>query len=68
MGDFEFDIKLLISLVETRPLLMDKTDGICKDRIGTKKTRTKVCICPQEDFEIAGYVKKPLLVNIAIIY
>jgi hypothetical protein len=27
MGDFEFDIELLISLVEARPVLWDKTDG-----------------------------------------
>jgi len=28
MGDIELDIKLLISLVETRPVLWDKTDVI----------------------------------------
>jgi len=28
MGDFEFDIDLLISLVEARPVLWDKTDDI----------------------------------------
>jgi hypothetical protein len=32
MGDFEFDIDLLISLVEARPVLWDKTADIYKDR------------------------------------
>jgi hypothetical protein len=41
MGDFEFDIELLISLVETRPLLRDKTDDIYKDRIETNKQTNK---------------------------
>jgi len=32
MGDFEFDIDLLMSLVEARPALWDKTDDIYKER------------------------------------
>jgi hypothetical protein len=32
MGYFEFDIDLLISLVEARPVLWEKTDAIYKDR------------------------------------
>ena len=32
MGDFEFNTDLLISLVEARPVLLDKTDDIYKDR------------------------------------
>jgi hypothetical protein len=32
IGDFEFDIKLLISLLDVRPVLRDKTDDIYKDR------------------------------------
>jgi hypothetical protein len=31
MGDFEFDIGLLISLVEARTFLWDMTDDIYKD-------------------------------------
>jgi hypothetical protein len=58
IGDFEFDIDLLISLVEARLVLWDKTDGIYKDRNETKKARTEVCICLQEDFEALGYVQK----------
>ena len=70
MGDFEFDIDLLISLVEARSVLWDKTDDIYKDRNETKKARTEVCICLQEDFEALEDVKKKkkLLWSIAIIY
>jgi len=39
MGDFEFDIDLLISVVEGRLVLWDKTCGICKDRNETKQKR-----------------------------
>jgi len=55
MGDFEFDIDLLISLVEARG---DKTDDIYKDRKETKKAWREVSICLQEDFEALGDVKK----------
>jgi hypothetical protein len=68
MGDFEFDIDLLISLVETTPVLWDKTDDIYKDRNETIKARREVCICLQEDFEALRDVKKTLLLGIAIIY
>jgi hypothetical protein len=37
MGDFELDIELLISLVEARPVVWDKTDVIYKGRNETKK-------------------------------
>ena len=37
MGDSEFDIDLLISLVEARPVLWDKTDDIYEDRNERKK-------------------------------
>jgi len=37
MGDFEFDVELLISLVEAGPVLWDNLDDIYKDRIETKK-------------------------------
>jgi len=72
MGDFEFDIDLLIiSLVETKPVLWDETDDIYKDRNETKKARREVCICLQEDFEALGEVptsQKQLLLSIAITY
>ena len=64
MGDFEFDTDLLISLVEARPVLWNKTDDIYKDRNETKKAWREVCICLQEDFEALN----TLLVSIAIIY
>jgi len=44
MGDFEFDIDLLISLLEARPVLWDKTDDIYKDRNETKKACREVCL------------------------
>ena len=50
MGDFEFDTDLLISLVEARPVLWNKTDDIYKDRNERKKEWSEVCICLQEDF------------------
>ena len=36
MGDFDFGIDLLLSLVEARPVLWDKTDDIYKE---TKRKR-----------------------------
>ena len=50
MGDCEFDIGLLVSLVEARTVLWNKTD-IYKDRNETKMAWREVCICLQEDFE-----------------
>ena len=66
--DFEFDIGLLVPLVEARPVLWDKSDDIYKDRNETKKAWREVCICLQEDFEALGNAQKTLLVNTAIIY
>jgi hypothetical protein len=58
VGDSEFDIDLLISPLEARPVLCDKTDDIYKDRKETKKARRDVCICLQEDFEALDVKKK----------
>jgi molybdenum cofactor biosynthesis enzyme MoaA len=58
MGDFEFDNDLLISLVEARPVLWDKTDVIYKDRNETKKAWREVCVSLQEDFEALRDVQK----------
>jgi len=68
MGDFEFDINFLISLVEARLVLWDKTDDIYKDRNETIKAWREVCICLQEDFEVLGDKKKKFLFSSAIIY
>jgi hypothetical protein len=54
MGNFEFDIDLLISLVGARPVLWDKMEDIYKDRNETKKACREVCICLQEDFKALG--------------
>lgn len=56
-GDFDFDIELPISLVEARPLLWDKTDGIYNDSNETKAW-TEVCVCLQEDFEALENVEE----------
>jgi hypothetical protein len=40
MGDFDFDKELLISLVEARPVLRDKTDDTYKDRNETCMERS----------------------------
>jgi len=45
IGDFMFSIELLISLVEARPVLWDRTDDIYKDRNETKKAWREVYIC-----------------------
>ena len=58
MSDFGFDIELLMSPVEARLLLWDKTADICKDINETKKAWREVCICLQEDFEALGDVEK----------
>jgi hypothetical protein len=68
MGDFEFDIDLLISVLEARPVLWDRADDIYKDRNEMKKAWREVCICLQEDFEALGDVQKTPLLSIAIIY
>jgi len=62
-GDFEFDTDLLISLVEARPVLWDKTGDIYKDRNVTKRAWGEVCVCLQEDFEALGDVKKNTFVG-----
>ena len=58
MGDFEFDIELLISLVDARPVVWDKKGDTYKDRIEKKKAWREVCLCLQEDSEALGDVKK----------
>jgi len=58
IGDFELDIELLISLVDARPVLWDKKDDVCKDRIETKKARRDICLCLPKYFEALAYVKK----------
>jgi len=58
MGDFVFNTDLLISLVEARSMLWDKTGDIYKERNQTKKAWKEVCICLQEDFKALGDVQK----------
>jgi len=58
MGNFEFDIDLLIYLLEARPVLWGKTGDICIDRNETKKAWREVCVCLQEYFKALGDVQK----------
>jgi hypothetical protein len=58
MGDCEFDIDLLMTLVEAMPVLWDKMDDIYKDRNEMKKAWREVCICLQEDFKALEDVQK----------
>jgi hypothetical protein len=58
-GECEFDTELSISLVESRPVLWDKTGDVYNDRKETKKVWGEACICLQEDFEaLVGVQKK----------
>jgi hypothetical protein len=43
--------------VGARPVLWDRKDDICKERIEKKNTWSRVCICLQEDFEALGMLK-----------
>jgi hypothetical protein len=58
MGDFEFDIDLLISLVEAKPVLWGKTDDIYKDR--NEKAWREFCICLQNTSKLWEMLKKRL--------
>ena len=57
MGGFEFDIELLVSLVEARPVLWDKTDDIYRqERKVTGMERRSYL--SSRDFEALGDVQK----------
>jgi hypothetical protein len=47
MGHYEFDIELLIALVDAGSILWDKTVNIYKDRMETKKAWREVYVCLQ---------------------
>jgi len=70
MGDFEFGIDLLISVVEGRPVLWDKTDGVCKKRNETtrKKHGEKFVLFSRRLRSSMRCSKKQLLLSSAIIY
>jgi hypothetical protein len=65
MHNFEFDIELLIPVVEARPVLWDKMDYICKDRIETSKALTEGC-CLQEEFQAVDVKKSCCLIIVRI--
>jgi len=62
MGDFEYDVDLLISLVKARPVLWDKTDDIYKDKRNEKGMERRL-----RSSRFKKKKKRPLL-NSAIIY
>lgn len=47
----EIDAEVLITLVETRPVLWDKTLDVYKDRIATKNGWREVCSALKQDFD-----------------
>lgn len=47
----EIDIELLITLVEAKPVLWDKTCAEYKDKNETKKAWREVCAILKPDFE-----------------
>lgn len=49
-SQFTMDIDLLISPIESRPVLWDKTSNMYKDRNETKKEWKKVCTELNSDF------------------
>jgi hypothetical protein len=51
MSDFEIDIELLISFVEARPVLWNKSSDVYKDRDSTRKAWKDVCVGLKEGFE-----------------
>jgi hypothetical protein len=51
MSDFEIGIELLMSFVEARPVLWDKSSDVYKDRDSTRKAWKEVCVRLKEDFE-----------------
>lgn len=52
MGEeIEIDTERLISLVQERPVLWDKTEDIYKDRNATKNAWKEVCVQLKHDFE-----------------
>jgi hypothetical protein len=65
-GDFEFDIELLTSLVEARPVLRDKTDDIYKDKNETKRSMERALYLSSRRLRNSGRCKKTLLVSTAI--
>ena len=48
------DAEVLISLVEAKPVLWDKTLEIYKDRNATRKAWEEVCLALNPDFENNG--------------
>ncbi|XP_049799554.1 uncharacterized protein LOC126234856 [Schistocerca nitens] len=47
----EIDTELLITLVEVRPVLWDKTLDAYRDRIATKNAWREVCVALKQDFD-----------------
>lgn len=54
----ELDAEILISLIEAKPVLWDKTLDIYKDRIATKNAWGDVCLALKPDFESISDTEK----------
>lgn len=48
----DIDAEILITLVEARPVLWDKSLDVYKDRIATKNGWREVCLAIKEDFDL----------------
>lgn len=64
MADMNIDTELLITLVEAKPVLWDKTLAIYKDKIVTKNAWRDVCITLQPTFDDLSDAEKIYLVSI----
>ena len=54
----DLNVDLLISLIEQRPVIWDKTLGVYRDKKDTKKAWKEVFIQLRSDFEECGAIEK----------
>lgn len=52
MSDLDIDNEILISLIQERPVLWDKTLDIFKDRDATRNAWREVCLGIRSDFDV----------------
>jgi hypothetical protein len=61
MSVFELDIELLISLMESRPMLWDETDDNCKDRNVKKGFRDKWVLVLKKTLKYHDLITTPII-------
>lgn len=52
MNNLDIDNEILISLIQERPVLWDKTLDIYKDRDATRNAWREVCVEIRSDFDV----------------